>query len=71
MVITSVGGLEEFVKDGEVGYVVKPEPDQVANAIFRFYDEDMEKTFIFNVRKEKVRFSWASMLERIQQLVSH
>jgi len=70
MVITNVGGLEEFVSDGTVGYVVAPAPEEVANAISRFYEEQMEKTFIFNVQKEKARFSWTNMINRIQEISS-
>jgi D-inositol-3-phosphate glycosyltransferase len=71
MIITKVGGLEEFVTNNVVGYVVPPEPGDVANAIVRFYDEDMEEQFISNVRREKQRFSWSNMINSIDRLINN
>src|SRR5690606_13449572 len=33
MIVTNVGGLPEIVPDGKVGYVVAPEPGEIAAAI--------------------------------------
>ena len=68
MIITKVGGLEEFVTDNLVGYVVSPDSNDVAKAIIRFYTEKKEKEFIENVKNEKLRFSWTHMFETIKIL---
>lgn len=68
MIITRVGGLEEFVADNKVGYIVEPEPKAVADGIVQFYKESMEDMFIGNIKKEKLRFSWDNMLKQISSL---
>ncbi len=45
MIVTRVGGLPEIVPDGKVGFVTDPEPDKIADAILRFYDEGLENRF--------------------------
>lgn len=46
MIATRVGGLPEVVQDGENGLLVPPEdPDQLADALVRFFDEDLGPVF--------------------------
>jgi D-inositol-3-phosphate glycosyltransferase len=71
MIITNVGGLEEFVTNNMVGYVVPPQPEEVAKAILRFYDDKKEEEFISNVKKEKLRFSWSHMINSINRLLTN
>lgn len=68
MIITNVGGLEEFVPDGIVGYVVEPESEKVAEAILRFYTENNESLFIENIKNEKIKFSWNFWVDRLFEL---
>lgn len=70
MVITDVGGLSEFVPDGKVGYVVKPDPAEIADAILRFYREDRAGEFSANAALEKRKYSWARMVEAIDEAVN-
>jgi D-inositol-3-phosphate glycosyltransferase len=69
MIITDVGGLSEFVPDGKVGYVVDPDPTQIASAIMKFYDEKKEEEFSANASFEKKKYSWAKMIETIDEMV--
>ncbi|MEI8046484.1 MAG: glycosyltransferase [Bacteroidota bacterium] len=69
MIITNVGGLEEFVKNEVVGYVVNPEPGEIAEAIFKYFDRGKEAEFSKNVEKEKLRFTWSNMLKTIDSLL--
>lgn len=68
MITTDVGGLSEVIPDGKVGYVVKPESSAIENAIYKFYSESKEKEFIENVKTERDRFSWNSLLDLIDKL---
>ncbi len=65
MITTDVGGLSEMVPDGKVGFVVQPEPDEIANAIYIFYAENREAEFVKNVITEKERFSWKGLIDII------
>jgi len=70
MVITDVGGLAEFVPDGKVGYVVQPDPTEIADAILKFYREDKEEEFASQVDIEKEKYSWSKMVEAVETLVT-
>ncbi len=69
MIITDVGGLAEFVPNEQVGYVVKPDPQEIASAIVRFYTEKKEAVFSANASVEKAKYSWARMVDTIDQLL--
>jgi len=68
MIITNVGGLEEFVTNNLVGYVVDPQPEAIADAISAFYMDRKEAEFSRNASQEKLRFTWSNMLETINSL---
>jgi D-inositol-3-phosphate glycosyltransferase len=70
MIITDVGGLAEFVPDGKVGYVVKPEPSKISDAIIRFYEEKKEEEFSIFASVEKEKYSWGKMVEAIDELMN-
>lgn len=68
MIITNVGGLGEFVPDGDVGYVVNPDSNEVSGAILRFYDENKEREFINNIKIIKEKYSWKYFLQNLKSL---
>ncbi len=70
MVTTNVGGLSETIADNKVGFVVEPDPGQIAGAIYRFFTEELEQTFSSNVREEKKRFGWETMIRAIDEVVN-
>ncbi len=68
MIITNVGGLEEFVPDGEVGFVVNPNGNEVADAIIKFYHLKLNDYFVENIIKVKEKYSWKYFLENLKSL---
>jgi len=68
MIITDVGGLAEFVPDGKVGYVVKPEVQAIASAILGFYSSGRETEFTMNAAIEKQKYSWGRMVDAINEV---
>jgi glycosyltransferase involved in cell wall biosynthesis len=71
MIITNVGGLAEFVPHGKVGYVVEPDPGEISTAILRFYEEGREQEFSANAAIEKLKYSWSSMIEAINEALGN
>jgi len=69
MIITRVGGLQEFVPDGRVGYVVEPNGPSIADAIFKFYDQKKEEEFVANTAIEKLKFTWDVFVKELETLV--
>lgn len=65
MLVTDVGGLKEIVKSGKCGYVVKPDPGSIADAIVDFFDNNRYEQFVGGVRNEKERFGWDKMTSSV------
>ena len=68
MVVTDVGGLREIVPDGEVGYVTAPQPEAIAAAIRRFYEEGRAETFRAQILSYRERFTWERMARNFETL---
>jgi len=68
MVVTDVGGLKEIVPDGKCGYVVKPDPAEIAGAISDFFENNREEFFSGNIRNEKARFGWDRMSRSVTDI---
>ncbi len=70
MLVSNVGGLPEIITHNKSGYVVEPEPDQIADAIDDFYTNQREGELIEGVKSDKAKFSWEEMIESIFKLAS-
>ena len=65
MVVTRVGGLPEIVPDGKAGFVVEPEPQAIADALVRYFEEDWAQRLAEGVRDEKRKYGWDKMTAAI------
>ncbi|MBX7045012.1 MAG: glycosyltransferase [Ignavibacteria bacterium] len=66
VVATKVGGLSEVIHDGETGYLVEPKNSpQIADAILKFYSENMESEFSKKVSEEKKKYMWEKFVNEI------
>lgn len=61
MLVTDVGGLREIVPDRKCGYVVRPDPQEIAAAIDDFYRNERAGAYTQCVIDEKEKFSWERM----------
>ncbi len=68
MLVTEVGGLREIVADGRCGYVVKPDPQSIANAIVDYFDNNRKALFTEGVKQEKEKFAWDKMTGSISKV---
>jgi len=68
MLVTNVGGLAEIIPHMQVGYVVEPVADEIANALIDFFENKRIEDFTNNILKEKERFSWDKMTYSIYEL---
>lgn len=70
VIVTSVGGLPEVVKDGKCGYVVKPQDAvALAQSVIRFYRKNNEEEFKNNIKIEKKKYSWDRMITAIEEFM--
>ena len=71
MVVTNVGGLPEIVPDGKVGYVVNPDPKEIADAILRFFQHADKDSFHENIKEEKKKYQWDILVKKIKDMLSN
>ncbi len=70
VIATNVGGLPDVVEDGKTGYLVGKEDEQaLAEAIRKFFLQDIQAEFITNIRNRAGEFSWETMIQRIEKLI--
>ena len=67
MLVTDVGGLAETAPDGKVGYVVKPEPDRIAEALVDFFENNRQEQFTEGILAEKRQYAWSNMTRSIRK----
>lgn len=68
MLVTNVGGLEEIVPHGTVGYAVDPDPASIADALSDFFSGHRREEFKTNLMKEKEKYSWSRLSAAILSL---
>ena len=61
MLVTNVGGLAEIIPNEKVGYVVEPNPKEIANKLINFFENNRSNEFTKNVIIEKRKYSWDTM----------
>lgn len=69
MLVTNVGGLAEIVPNGKIGYVVEPQPVEIANAIVDYFDNGRETEFRANTIEEKKKYDWKNITQSIRKLL--
>jgi D-inositol-3-phosphate glycosyltransferase len=65
MLVTNVGGLSEIIENGKAGFVVEPTPDEIAMAIDRYFENNLEEEMTEEVKRAKERFSWNNFTKAI------
>lgn len=66
VIVTDVGGLPDVVEDGKTGYVVKARnPVAIAEAVCRYFEEDISEKMIENIKAEAGKYSWNKMAENV------
>lgn len=69
VLVTNVGGLPDVVTDGKTGYVVESKnPEQIADAVIRYFKEEKEEEFAQNVKAEEYKYSWDRMTEVVEEV---
>jgi len=58
-----------LVIDGRTGFVVPPrDPEALAAAIVRFFDENCAEAFAAGVAAEKTRYTWDNVANAVEML---
>lgn len=63
MLVTNVGGLAEIVPAGKAGYVVLPDSQDIADALFDFLNHKPD--FTSGIKEEKRKYGWDKLVASI------
>ncbi len=67
LIVTDVGGLAEIVPHEQAGLVISPEnPEALAHAVCRFFEEKMGPQLEQGVLVEKEKYSWDRLVDAIE-----
>ena len=66
VLVTRVGGLDEFVEDGKTGLFADVEASDIAKKIWSFFDAD-QMDMIANIRLTKEKYSWDTFVHHLNQ----
>ena len=70
VITTKVGGLPEFVAEGESGYTVPSEdPAALADAICSFYEGGGRAAMEAGVRREAAKYTWDALAGAVLGLI--
>lgn len=64
VIVTRVGGLEEFVKEGNTGLFADPDPESVADSLVEFYAQQ-NADWSKNIREVKKAYSWDTFVTHL------
>ena len=70
MIVTNVGGLPSLISNEKSGPIVEPDPASIAQGILKFYQLG-ENHFIPQIRMDKLKYSWAVMVNTIIQMANN
>ncbi len=71
VIATQVGGLGEYIHEGETGYLVEPDnPQKLAIAIEKFFAGNDREEMVTSVQQAKGQFSMASFCSQMVQSLS-
>ncbi|KUG08270.1 glycosyltransferase [Solirubrum puertoriconensis] len=71
MLVTDVGGLAELIPNGEVGYVVPPNAQAIADALVDYFTHpELQAKFEAGTRRYKQQFSWAEMVKALKKVAA-
>lgn len=68
MLVTRVGGLAEIIPHKKAGYVVEPEPGEIAGALLDFFRNGRLEEFTRNAETEKQKYKWSTMIDAIGEV---
>jgi len=72
VIATKVGGLGEYIQEGETGYLVEPEnPTALGETILKFFNGDDRERMVENIKTSKSQYSTQSFCERLIKDLRH
>ncbi len=67
VITTDVGGLAEIIPHEKAGLIIPPnDSDALANAIIRYFSDDMQEKLEQGVKQHKLHYGWDNLLDTVE-----
>ncbi len=70
VLVTTAGGLAEYIEPGKTGYVVEPTPGAIAAALTDFFTHSRAELFAPHLRAAAHRWSWKAVVQALDELTA-
>ena len=72
VIATAVGGLGEYIHEGETGYLVAPEdPEALGESILKFFNQGDQDRMVENIKSTKDQYSISSFCTRMVEAMQN
>ncbi len=65
---TNVGGLSEYIKNEENGYLIEPKSNEITRAIIDYFDNNRELDFVNKIKQIKKQYSWSKLVYSFEKI---
>ena len=66
---TNVGGLSEYIKNGQNGYLAEPNSKEITSLIVDYFDNNRELEFVNKIKQIKAQYSWSKLTNSFDKIV--
>ena len=66
VIVSSEGGLKDYVEDEKTGFISLPKAVEFANKIKKYFNSEIKNQMEQNIKERKKSFSWSSFEERLK-----
>lgn len=70
MLVTRVGGLDEIVHDGRMGYACEPDAEHIAADLLDYFTNGRQEAFTAYLKQEKTKYAWSNMTRAYLNILS-
>tara|TARA_B100001287_G_scaffold251189_1_gene232220 strand:- start:550 stop:1668 length:1119 start_codon:yes stop_codon:yes gene_type:complete len=65
---TNVGGLSDYIKNNQNGYLIEPNSKKIVDSLLDFFDNKKSKFFEENIKLMKKQYSWSNLVNSFESI---
>ena len=65
---TDVGGLSDYIKNKQNGYIIDPNPQAIVDSLLDYFDYNRELNFKEEIKQTKKQYSWSKLVDKFEDI---
>ena len=65
---TNVGGLSDYIKNNQNGYLIEPSSKKIVDSLLDFFDNKKSKVYEANIKLIKKQYSWSNLVNSFESI---